>query len=257
MAVTTTGVSATANPSAVRTGWRRTTVSPTETPRSSAAFWASTIPERSSARPPRTRVGAHTSLSRSMASSITSTSARSGTDNVDPRRSTGSTTPTVSAASMDAISGPLSRTNPSSVADTRSGWSPSSSASLRSMVAVNESSMPSTTTRVAMAAPMPKAVRRVRRGARRTLPSGIRRKALTGQRRWRSSGARPLRAVAWVVVMASTGITRTARHTGQADARSGSTKPSAAACRNIDGLQRGLATPAGGASTGRRDGSPP
>ena len=63
----------------------------------------------------------------------------------------------------------------------------------------------------------------------------MRRKALTGQRRRRSSGARPLRAEAWVVVMASTGMTRTARHTGQAVARNGSTNPMAAPRTNMPG----------------------
>ena len=63
----------------------------------------------------------------------------------------------------------------------------------------------------------------------------MRRKALTGQRRRRSSGARPLRVDAWVVVMASTGMTRTARHTGQAVARNGKTNPMAAPRTNMPG----------------------
>ena len=148
--------------------------------------------------------------------------------------------PTLAALPTAATSGPSSRTIVSSPTTTRSGWSPTTSASLRSIVPMNESSMPKMATRVATAAPIPSAVSSVRRGVRSTFPSGIRRIALRGHGSRRSTRDRPLRGDRWVVAIASTGAMRTDRQTGHAVASSGMTNPRAAPRANGAHLEAGL-----------------
>ena len=83
-------------------------MSPTVTPRSVGGLAGQHQAGAVGPRLPCSKVGAHRSLSRSMASSSTSMSSWPGVDSVPPNRSTGSTAPTESAAATAASSGPSS-----------------------------------------------------------------------------------------------------------------------------------------------------
>ena len=114
-----------------------------------------------------------------------------------------------------------------------SGVSPSTSCSPRSIVAMNESTIPTTPTSTVMIAPTPSSVSRARRGARIRFRNGIRMMLLPGIGRRFSSGASPPPLAARCPVrIASTGATRTALHTGYDTAAKGSRKPAAATPAN-------------------------
>ena len=217
-------------------------MSPTPTPRSSAAFWARTIPGRSVVSSPELAVGRHRSLSKSVTARSTSISSSPGS-RVPP-----SANPVSASAThgdpVTARTASLSTGAKSTPTVSCSGCSPTNSSSPRSMVATKESIIPMTPTSTAMAAPMPSAVRIVRRGPRTTLRTGSMATVEPGSGSRRTSGASPPETARCAVWMASTGATRTARRTGRAVATIGRRSPRAAPRRKTSGwnskIQEGI-----------------
>jgi hypothetical protein len=105
-----------------------------------------------------------------------------------------------------------------------------------SMVAFNESIAPTIPTSALIAPPIPTAVSSVRRGARRTFRTGIRLRLLPcSVSRFKEGDRPPPFAARCPVRKASTGATRTARHTGHRVASIVRAIPSTAASRNSRG----------------------
>ena len=215
MAATTTGVVRVPNVSGpVRTGCVRSTRSPIPTPRSRAATHDRTIPGRPAGNRPSLTRGCQTAPSGSTRSSWTS-NRRPPWATDDASRSAGSALamgdPAAGAARLSALTG----TGACSTAVIRSGLPASASSRVWSSDTPNESNTPPSATTTEITAPMARTLMRVRRGVRTTLRTGIRPMLPPGRGSRRTRRARPLPAAArGPTRIASTGVTRTPRHTG-------------------------------------------
>ena len=204
------------------TGCTTSTRSPTATCSASAAVRAMISPARPAGRPPLWNVGCQSGRSSATVSSATS-SLRRPAISVEASRSEGWAAPTLASSAtrrtpaLPALWGAVRSTVRRLVEPASASWR------LVWSVRSKESMVPDMARTSVTIAPMPSSVSSVRRGVRRTLRSGRLASAPPGSRRPLTSHARPLlRAALAPTRMASTGTTRTARHTGRAAASSGS-----------------------------------